>query len=118
MPKFLKGCKPGPGRPKAAHSARELCNRIVDDPAYLKALYDAAVARSLDPKIEQMIWCYAKGPAPTKTRIEHTGLNDGPVQVSVVPTSQLTDEQLDVLEQVLLKSSTAVVTPHGSDSVN
>lgn len=119
---FTKGCKPGPGRPKgmAVHpSARELCQRIVEDPAYLQALHKAAISRELDPKIEQMLWCYAKGPVPAKARIEHTGLNEGPLQVSVVPTSQLTDAQLDVLEQVLLKTSGGLVARGGdSDTIN
>jgi hypothetical protein len=61
----MKGKKTG-GRQKGTANrvtleARVFCASIVDDPAYQARLRRRALAGTLAPVLEQMIWYYAKG---------------------------------------------------------
>lgn len=66
MPRNTSGLKRGgPGRPKgkpnkATTEAKEVCSRLVDDPAYQKKLRTRLLAGKLAPAVECMLWHYAK----------------------------------------------------------
>lgn len=104
---FKPGNPGGPGRPRkitAPEEARKFIETLVTDPVYRAKLLQDLQARKLAPQIEIFLWAHIAG--QPKHRVEHTGLNDGPIGVSVVPVEQLTDAQLDVIEQVLKATST------------
>ena len=62
---MAKGRKTGGRRPgslnKATVEARAFCASIVDDPVYQAKLRRRAIAGTLSPAIESMLWYYAKG---------------------------------------------------------
>lgn len=84
MPRFQKGCKPGPGRPKGRRddvtlAAQALARQILSSPKYVDNLKKRAEAGKLKPAVEVMLWHYAAGKPPDK--VELTGENAGPLQV-------------------------------------
>jgi hypothetical protein len=67
----MKGKKTG-GRQKGTANrvtleARVFCASIVDDPVYQARLRRRALAGTLAPALEQMIWYYAKGKPSERT---------------------------------------------------
>jgi hypothetical protein len=72
---FVKGGKPGPGRPKgsiaqATLEIRAFCRSVVDSPEYRQKLYDDACARRLSPAVEMMLWDRAYGSVPKEIRVD------------------------------------------------
>lgn len=58
-----------PGTPnRVTLEAKAICNRLVDDPAYQKALLKRLRAGELHSAVETMLWYYAKG--KPKERVE------------------------------------------------
>ena len=56
----------GPGRPKgvpnkATAQVKEFCASIVDDPAYQRGIHRRALAGTLPPAIEALLWHYRWG---------------------------------------------------------
>lgn len=72
---FRKGQSGNPsGRPrgtpnKATTEVRELCQRLVTDPAYLETLVTDFKKRELPPQIETLIWHYAFGRPVTRLEV-------------------------------------------------
>ena len=84
MPQFVKGKKPGPGRPKGRLNnktleAREFATSVIDSPSYRASVQARAESGTLPPAIEAMLWHYSKGKPPEK--IELTGEDGGALQV-------------------------------------
>ena len=74
-PRFVKGGKPGPGRPKGsiAQSTLEIrafCRSIIDSPEYRQKLYEDMTARRCSPQVELHMWDRAYGPVPREVRID------------------------------------------------
>lgn len=81
-PKSLANLKKGKGRPpgrrnKVTREAKDLCNRIVNDPRYLKALKQRMIdgeAGSMEP----VVWYYAKGKPATAIDVNLLGFDPLP----------------------------------------
>ena len=75
MPKRRKTGGRQKGTPnKATAEAKEVCTRLVDDPAYLARLRQRLCAGTLSPAVECMLWYFAKG----KPR-EELGVENSPI---------------------------------------
>jgi hypothetical protein len=61
--------------------AKALAREIIQDPSYIAKLHARALAGTLPPAIEAMLWYYAYG-KPAE-RLEHTGANGGPLIVEM-----------------------------------
>lgn len=100
-----------------------------EDPAYLARFQDAqqerndrleeeAIRRAIDGGSDQLLMFLLKGNMPEryKDRVwnEHTGKDGGPVEIYKHDLSQLTDGELDLLEQLLNKTD-AKSTTEGTD---
>ncbi len=46
---------------KTTLQAKEFCASIIDDPRYQENLRQRAIAATLSPAIETMLWAYARG---------------------------------------------------------
>jgi len=74
-PRFVKGGKPGPGRPKggiaqATLEIRAFCRSIIDSPEYRQKLYDDMTARRCSPQVELAMWDRAYGSIEKTVRID------------------------------------------------
>ena len=74
-PPFVKGGKPGPGRPKgsiaqATLEIRAFCRSIIDSPEYRQKLYEDMAARRCSPQVELAMWDRAYGAVPKELRID------------------------------------------------
>lgn len=83
---FVKG-DPRAGRPKgvrnkATDEAKTFCASLVEDPDYQQAFKRAFIARKLPPRLEEMVWHYAKGRPPQS--VEVGGLGGEPITFEVV----------------------------------
>jgi len=72
---FVKGGKPGPGRPKgsiaqATLEIRAFCRTVIDSPEYRTKLFEDACARRLSPAVEMMLWDRAYGSVPKELRVD------------------------------------------------
>ena len=94
MSRNTSGLKRGgsPGRPKgvpnkATQDAKEFCGGIVSDPTYQERLRRRALAGTLPPVLEFLLWHYAHG-KPSQ-RIEHGE------QLSLVPAPVIHEHHTD-----------------------
>ena len=73
---FVKGGKPGPGRPKGSVSVRPtesiaaFCRTVVGSAEYRQRLWADAVERKLSPAVELMLWDRAYGAVPKEIRVD------------------------------------------------
>lgn len=96
-PRFVKGGKPGPGRPKGATNevmkdAKEFARHLVNNPKYRDKLRTALESRKLEIQMEVMLWSYAYG-KPKETMDINWNLE------------RLSEQELDTLESLVRRVS-------------
>lgn len=96
---------------KQVLDAKLFAELIVDHPEYRKALFKAAIERTLPPGLETMLWHYAKG-KPRESMDIHVQSNAVVQhQVTLVPLNLMSDAELQALRSVLGKAEAAGLLP-------
>jgi hypothetical protein len=91
----------------AAKRGRDFARKLLEDPEYLQALRRRLILGTEAPQVVAKIYDYCYGRPKEQIQIESTHR----ASISVIPTSQLSDHQLQVLHDVLQQAQPKEIAP-------